>query len=101
MSDFGGGTGWRIIGPEADIGYQVQANLTYQLSMLPSTFEAESWPARSPAPRKSNDLKAKFDNAQSGARVGPGQSRVPLTSPGGTPTLASCFQFLPAAVAAG
>ena len=101
VSDFGGGTGWRIIGPEADIGYQVQANLTYQLSMLPSTFEAESWPARSPAPRKSNDLKAKFDNAQSGARVGPGQSRVPLTSPGGTPTLASCFQFLPAAVAAG
>ena len=101
VQDFGGGKAWRVIGSGADVGYQVQANDTYQVSMLPGTYEQESRHGRLPAPRDSNDLSAKFDNVQSEARVELVQPRVPMTPPGGTPTLASCFQFLPAAVAAG
>ena len=100
VSDLGGGTGWKILGPGADVGYQLQANSVYKLSM-PVDLKEESRHAGLPAPRDSNDLRAKFDNAQTEPRMGPGQARVPMTSPGGTPTVASCFQFLPAAVAAG
>lgn len=95
MSDLGGPTGWQTIGPGSDVGYQLKPDKVYKLDVSLDTTKGT--PTSTPA--YPNNLKSKFDNAQT--TVAAGSPWVAFSASPGGALASTCFECLPAALPAG